>query len=238
MISSRKDLLLADTLEDDTPFPKQSVLQILRVMQIILESCHNKSSFDSLELLLASTDPGILIAILQTLSVFVKINPSKLHASGKLVGCGVINNCLLSLAQGWGSKEEGLGLYSCVMVNEESQDETLSLFPSDLQTDSETSQSRVGSTLYFELHSANSANATINTSVIHIPDLYLCKEDDLSLMKLLIEQYNVPPEHCFSLLTRVRYAHAFRSSIICRLYSKICLLAFIVLVQSSDSHGR
>ncbi|GJY83697.1 hypothetical protein Tco_0497073 [Tanacetum coccineum] len=32
----KKDLLIADTLEDDTPFPKQSVLQILRVMQIIL----------------------------------------------------------------------------------------------------------------------------------------------------------------------------------------------------------
>lgn len=48
-LSSRKDLLLADTLEDDTPFPKQSVLQILRVMQIILENCHNKSAFDGLE---------------------------------------------------------------------------------------------------------------------------------------------------------------------------------------------
>ncbi|KAL8225466.1 hypothetical protein R6Q57_018023 [Mikania cordata] len=240
-LSSRKDLLLADTLEDDTPFPKQSVLQILRVMQIILESCHNKSSFDSLEhfkLLLASTDPEILIATLETLSALVKINPSKLHASGKLVGCGAINNCLLSLAQGWGSKEEGLGLYSCVMLNEKSQDETLSLFPSDLQTESDTSQSRVGSTLYFELHNTNSASTTTNTSVIHIPDIHLRKEDDLSIMKMLIEQYSVPPEHRFSLLTRVRYAHAFRSSRICRLYSKICLLAFIVLVQSSDSHDE
>ncbi|GKE34650.1 E3 ubiquitin protein ligase UPL2-like protein, partial [Tanacetum coccineum] len=45
----RKDLLIADTLEDDAPFPKLSVLQILRVMQIILENCHNKSSFDGLE---------------------------------------------------------------------------------------------------------------------------------------------------------------------------------------------
>ncbi|CAI9266412.1 unnamed protein product [Lactuca saligna] len=110
-LSSRKDLLLADPLEDDAPFPKQSVLQILRVMQIILENCHNKSSFDGLEhfkLLLASADP----------------------------------------------------------------------------------------------------------------------------------EYSVLPEHRFSLLTRVRYAHAFRSPRICRLYSKICLLAFIVLVQSSDSHDE
>ncbi|GKA67331.1 hypothetical protein Tco_0767139 [Tanacetum coccineum] len=34
-LSCRKDHLIADTLEDDAPFPKQSVLQILRVMQII-----------------------------------------------------------------------------------------------------------------------------------------------------------------------------------------------------------
>ncbi|KAI3685801.1 hypothetical protein L6452_35059 [Arctium lappa] len=248
-LSSRKDLLLADTLEDDTPFPKQSVLHILRVMQIILENCHNKSSFDGLEhfkLLLASTDPDILIGTLETLSALVKINPSKLHASGKLVGCGSINSCLLSLAQGWGSKEEGLGLYSCVMLNERTQDEGLSLFPSDVQTESDNSQNRVGSTLYFELHGTNTpstgdAGDTItstSTSVIHIPDLHLHKEDDISLMKMLIEQYIIPPEHRFSLLTRIRYAHAFRSSRICRLYSKICLLAFIVLVQSSDSHDE
>ncbi|GJW28728.1 E3 ubiquitin protein ligase UPL2-like protein [Tanacetum coccineum] len=248
-LSCRKDLLIADTLEDDAPFPKQSVLQILRVMQIILENCHNKSSFDGLEhfkLLLASTDPEILIATLETLSALVKINPSKLHVSGKLVGCGSINSCLLSLAQGWGTKEEGLGLYSCVMLNERTQDEGLNLFPSDIQTESDNSQSRVGSTLYFELHGTNSTNTgdagdmitSTSTSVINIPDLHLRKEDDLSLMKLLIQQYNVPTEHRFSLLTRIRYAHAFRSSRICRLYSKICLLAFIVLVQSNDSHDE
>ncbi|PSR99974.1 E3 ubiquitin-protein like, partial [Actinidia chinensis var. chinensis] len=111
-LSCRSDLLLTDnTLEDNSPFPKQAVLQILRVMQIILENCNNKSSFNGIEhfkLLLASTDPEILIASLETLCALVKINPSKLHSSGKLVGCGSVNSCLLSLAQGWGSKEEGL----------------------------------------------------------------------------------------------------------------------------------
>ncbi|CAN4092312.1 unnamed protein product [Withania somnifera] len=222
-LCSRKDLVLSDNiLGDNSPFPKQAVLQILRVMQIILENCHNKGSFSGLEhfkLLLASTDPDILIATLETLAVLVKINPSKLHASGKLVGCGSINSCLLSLAQGWGSKEEGLGLYCCVTVNERSQDEGLSLFPSNAENDGDKSLYHLGSTLYFELHSANAQSnseaedSTVSTSmsVIHIPDLHVRKEEDLSLMKFCIEQYNVPPEQRFALLTRIRYAHAFRS---------------------------
>lgn len=248
-LSCRNDLLLSDnTLEDDSPFPKHAVLQILRVMQIILENCHNKSSFGGLEhfkLLLTSTDPEILIATLETLSALVKINPSKLHGSGKLIGCGSVNGCLLSLAQGWGSKEEGLGLYSCVMANERTQEEGLSLFPSDMENDRDKSQYRLGSTLYFELHGVNSESTeetssakSSNLSVIHITDLHLRKEDDLLLMKQYIEQYNVPPELRFSLLTRIRYARAFRSPRICRLYSRICLLAFIVLVQSNDAHDE
>jgi E3 ubiquitin-protein ligase HUWE1 len=49
-LSSRSDLLLTDNIpEDDSPFPKQAVLQVLRVMQIILENCHNRSSFSGLE---------------------------------------------------------------------------------------------------------------------------------------------------------------------------------------------
>ncbi|XP_059637615.1 E3 ubiquitin-protein ligase UPL2-like [Cornus florida] len=250
-LSCRSDLLLTDdiSLEDDSPFPKQAVLQILRVMQIILENCHNKSSFNGLEhfkLLLSSTDPEILIATLETLSALVKINPSKLHASGKLVGCGSINSCLLSLAQGWGSKEEGLGLYSCVMANERTQEEGLSLFPSDVHEDCDKSQYRLGSTLYFEFHGANSQSSgedsdgtnSSSVSVIHFPDLHLQKEDDLSLMKQCVVRYNVPPEHRFSLLTRIRYARAFCSPRICRLYSRICLLAFTVLVQSNDAHDE
>ncbi|EEF35034.1 E3 ubiquitin protein ligase upl2, putative [Ricinus communis] len=248
-LSSRNDLLLSDNIsENDCPFPKHAVLQILRVMQIILENCHNKSSFDGLEHfkhLLASTDPEVLIATLETLAALVKINPSKLHGNGKLVGCGSVNSFLLSLAQGWGSKEEGLGLYSCVMANERSQEEGLSLFPSEVENEHDKSQNRIGSTLYFELHGLNAESAgdsgianCSNLRVIHMPDLHLRKEDDLLLMKQCIEQYNVPPDLRFSLLTRIRYARAFRSPRICRLYSRISLLAFIVLVQSSDANDE
>ncbi|CAA3008577.1 E3 ubiquitin- ligase UPL2-like [Olea europaea subsp. europaea] len=249
-LSNRNDLLLSDNILGDVcPFPKQAVLQILRVMQFILDNCHNKSSFSGLEhfrLLLASTDPEIVIAALETLSALVKIVPSKLHAHGKLVGCGSVNSCLLSLAQGWGTIEEGLGLYSCVTLHERTSEEGLNLFSSDVQSDQEKLQCRIGSTLYFELrgtkpHSISEHNddtVPSGMSVINLPDLHLRQEDDLSLMKLCIDQYNVPSEHRFSLLTRIRYAHALRSSRICRIYSEICLLAFLVLVQSSDSHDE
>lgn len=51
-LSCRNDLLLSDDiLGDASPFPKQTVLQILRVMQTILENCHNKSSFSVIEVM-------------------------------------------------------------------------------------------------------------------------------------------------------------------------------------------
>ncbi|XP_023522353.1 E3 ubiquitin-protein ligase UPL2-like, partial [Cucurbita pepo subsp. pepo] len=198
------------------------------------------------KLLLASTDPEILIASLETLSALVKINPSKLHGRGKLIGCGSVNSYLLSLAQGWGSKEEGLGLYSCVVANEITREEGRCLFPHDVENDTNNAQYRIGSSLYFELHGcgakssdeSSSSSSSSNSRVIHIPDLHLKKEDDLTVLKQCIELYDVPPELRFSLLTRIRYARAFHSSNLRRLYSKICLLAFIVLVQSGDSHDE
>ncbi|KAK4274192.1 hypothetical protein QN277_017456 [Acacia crassicarpa] len=247
-LSCRNDLTLSDRiLEDESPLPKYAIMQILRVMQIILENCPNKSSFDGLEhfkLLLASTDPEILIAALETLSALVKINPSKLHGSAKMVGCGSVNSYLLSLAQGWGSKEEGLGLYSCIMANEQTQDEALCLFPSDVENGCDQSNCRIGSTLYFELHGPSaqfkdhSGDSSSNLRVIHMPDVHLRKEDDLLLLKQCIELYSVPSDLRFSLLTRIRYARSFRSPRICRFYSRICLLAFIVLVQSNDAHDE
>lgn len=248
-LSSRKDLLLSDDMAEADPLPKNTILKILRVMQIVLENCHNKSSFAGLEhfkLLLASSDPEIVVAALETLAALVKINPSKLHMNGKLISCGAINTHLLSLAQGWGSKEEGLGLYSCVVANEGNQQEGLSLFPADMENKYDGSQHRLGSTLHFEYNlsptqdpdQTSDKSKSSNLCVIHIPDMHLQKEDDLSILKQCVDKFNVPPEHRFALLTRIRYARAFNSARTCRLYSRISLLSFIVLVQSSDAHDE
>ncbi|KAL4278284.1 hypothetical protein GQ457_03G034450 [Hibiscus cannabinus] len=216
-------------------------------MRTILENCHNKSSFDGLEhfkFLLSSTDPEILIATLETLSALVKINPSKVHGSGKLIGCVSVNSYLLSLAQGWGSKEEGLGLYSCILANERTNEKGLSLFPSDMEMTMASLNTKLG--LAFILNCVgpilkvlkkSSGNASSSSRVIHLPDLHLQEEDDLLVMKQCIKQYNVPTELRFSLLTRIRYAHAFRSPRICRLYSRIAFF-FIVLIQSNDANDE
>lgn len=165
----------------------------------------------------------------------MRVNPSKIHVSGKLIGCGSINSYLLSLAQGWGSKEEGLGLYSCVVSNERTQPGGLTLFPSDSENKSDTTQHRLGSTLHFECNLPADQAKSGGMCVIDIPDLHLRKEDDLTILKECVERYNVPPEHRFSLLTRIRYARAFSSPRTSRVYTKISLLAFIVLVQSNDA---
>ncbi|KAJ1257365.1 hypothetical protein BS78_K086400 [Paspalum vaginatum] len=248
-ISSRKDLLLSDDMDEPDPLPKNTVLKILKVMHIILENCQNKSSFTGLEhfkLLLASSDPEVVVAALETLAALVKINPSKLHMNGKLISCGAINTHLLSLAQGWGSKEEGLGLYSCVVANEGNQREGLSLFPADLENKYDGTQHRLGSTLHFEYNLApaldpdqtSDESKSSNLCVIHMPDMHLLKEDDLSILKQCVDKFNVPQEHRFALLARIRYARAFNSARTCRLYSRISLLSFIVLVQSSDAHDE
>lgn len=48
-ISSRKDLLLSDDMSESEPLTKNTILQILRVMQIVLENCQNKTTFAGLE---------------------------------------------------------------------------------------------------------------------------------------------------------------------------------------------
>ena len=152
---------------------------------------------------------------------------------------------MLTLAQGWGSKEEGLGLFSCVEAAEEAQDDSMCLFPSEEITQDGT-RSRLGSTLHFEFYvPASTGKGEIvgdkpptNLCVIQVPDLHLYKDDDLALLRRFVQQYNVPPEHRFSLFSRIRYAHAFHSRRACKIYARICILAFIVLVQSGDAHDE
>lgn len=49
-IKTRKDLQLDDHfLESDPQFPREAVLQVLRVIRIILENCTNKHFYSSYE---------------------------------------------------------------------------------------------------------------------------------------------------------------------------------------------
>ena len=135
---------------------------------------------------------------------------------------------LFSLSQGWGSKEEGLILFSCVVEN-----------------GFDEAASQLGSTLHFEFYSergldnAKNLNVAIplGLQVIHIPDLHL-QPKDLVLIKELIYKYQIRSELKFSLWTQTRYTRAFPSLSTHRQFSCIRLLAFTVLMQSSVNHEK
>lgn len=58
-IKTRKDLQLVDHfLDSDPPFPRDAVLQMLRVIRIVLENCTNKHFYSSYEVLLFTS--GVL----------------------------------------------------------------------------------------------------------------------------------------------------------------------------------
>ncbi|CAN4103909.1 unnamed protein product [Withania somnifera] len=108
-IKSRKDLQFDDHfLESDPQFPREAVLQVLRVIRIIVENCTNKHFYSSYEhhlsALLASTDADVVEACLQTLAAFLK------KAVGKyVIRDASLNSNLFALAQGSDASANELG---------------------------------------------------------------------------------------------------------------------------------
>ncbi|MQL77497.1 hypothetical protein Taro_009904 [Colocasia esculenta] len=224
-VKPRKDLQLEDNfLEADSSFPREAVLQILRVVKIILDNCTNKHFYSSYEqhlsTLLASTDADIVEASLQTLAAFLKKTIGKC-----CIRDSTLTSKLFSISQGWGSKEEGLGLIACC-----------------LQSGCDSAASEIGSTLHFEFYAAsdtshecsNTENACQGLQIIHVTNVNSYVKNDLELLNKLVEEYKVPPSLRFSLLTRLRFASAFDSLLARQQYICIRLYAFIVLVQASN----
>lgn len=222
-IKPRKDLQVEDNfLEADPLFPRDAVLQILRVTRIILENCTNKHLYSSYEhhlsSLLASTDADVFEASLQTLGTFLK----------KPVGkCSIrdasLTSKLFAISQGWGSKEEGLGLIACSLYN-----------------GCDSVASETGSALHFEFYAtgdsseeSNDSKVTQGLQVIHLPNIGLSNENDIMVLHQLVKEYTIPPKLRFSLLTRLRFARAFGSLTSRHQYICIRLYAFIALVQAS-----
>lgn len=222
-IKPRKDLQLDDNFsESDPPFPREAVIQILRVIRVILENCTNKHFYSSYEhhlsSLLASTDADVVEACLQTLAAFLK----------KTIGKYIIRDTslkskLFAFAQGWGGKEEGLGLVACAVQN-----------------GSDAVAQQLGSTLHFEFYAVNESLNELGTAeqhcqglqIIHLPNVDTRKESDLELLNKLVVEYRVPLSLRFSLLTRLRFARAFSSLAMRQQYTCIRLYAFVVLVQA------
>ncbi|KAJ4982419.1 hypothetical protein NE237_033256 [Protea cynaroides] len=224
-IKSRKDLQLEDNfLSADPPFPRDAVLQILCVIRIILENCTNKHFYSSYEQhlssLLGSTDPDVVEAGLQTLAAFLKKTIGKFS-----IRDASLSSKLFAFSQGWGGKEEGLGLIACSVEN---------------ACDSVAYE--LGCTLHFEFYAVNDSTKEFTTTeqstqglqVIHLPDINNHQESDLELLNKLVREYNVPLSLRFSLLTRLRFARAFGSLASRQQYICIRLYAFVVLVQASN----
>ncbi|PON94002.1 Coatomer beta subunit [Trema orientale] len=220
-IKSRKDLQIQDDfLDSDPPFPKEAVLQILRVIRIILENCTNKHFYSTYEQhlssLLACTDADVVEACLQTLAAFLKKTIGKYS-----IRDATLNSKLYALAQGWGGKDEGLGLIACAV-----------------QKDCDLVTQELGCTLHFEFYALNDASNENSASqhpglqIIHIPNVNNRPETDLELLSKLVAEYKVPTSLRFSLLTRLRFAKAFGSLASRQQYACIRLYAFIVLVQA------
>ncbi|XP_025799931.1 E3 ubiquitin-protein ligase UPL1-like isoform X2 [Panicum hallii] len=226
-IKSRKDLQLEDNFLDvDPPFPREAVLQILRVSRIILENCTNRhfySFFEHLSALLASTDADIVEASLQTLMAFVNksVGKSSIRSTS-------LTSKLFAFSQGWGGKEGGLGLIAC-----------------SLPTVSDPVSTEVGSTLHFEFYrgadksdKSQSLDNENRLEVIHLSNVNTSKGADLEIFDKLVKDYSVPQSLRFPLLTRLRFARAFDSLTCRRQYICIRLYAFIVLVQAGhDTEG-
>ncbi|CAA6672443.1 unnamed protein product [Spirodela intermedia] len=224
-VKPRKDLRLEDDfLEADPTFPKEAVLQILRVVRIILENCANKHFYSSYEqhlsALLASADGDVVESSLQTLAAFLKKTIGKC-----CIRDASLTSKLLAISQGWGSKEEGLGLIAC-----------------SLQDGCDSVAYDIGSTLHFEFYAAadtlnecnNADHSAQGLQIIHVKNISSHEESDLQLLKNLVDEYKVSPSLRFSLLTRLRFARAFGSLHSRQQYICIRLYAFIVLVHASS----
>ncbi|KAG1677659.1 hypothetical protein FOA52_010442 [Chlamydomonas sp. UWO 241] len=230
-VKSRGELLLEFPAEgapqEAEPFPVADCLAILRTTSVLLENTMNKhlyQSYDHLANLLASPHPELVTATLQALLSFLKKTH---HASIRWHGYREVNSRLIALCLGWGGKEEGLELAACS------------------REDDSTLQQKLlkATTLHYEFfrdadggagaEGAEGGRDASRVVSIHVPNLHKLQESDLELLRQLVARFDVPPQHRFPLLAKIRVAQGFASLESRRQLVRVRLMAFCVVFQSN-----
>ncbi|KAL0033594.1 hypothetical protein WJX79_006288 [Trebouxia sp. C0005] len=224
-VQSRPDLQLkSESAKTEGELPSRTVIAVLKVTGSILENCSNKhlySSCEHLTTLLAASDQGVVTATLQAFVALVR----KTHiASIRYPGGPEQNARLLALAQGWGGKEQGLGLVECAHEDESAVNEGLSL----------------ATRLHFDFYSeAKQDNGEVSgLKTIDIQRLDKRQANEYELLSQLVSEYQVPEALRFTLLTKIRTAKGFGSLQGRRYLVRTRLLAFYVWFQSQPGHDE
>ena len=170
--------------------------------------------------LLACSDTEVVHAALQLLAAYVR--KPFLTKHGKWHGDSGVVSRLFALAQGWGGKEEGLGLLACAV-----------------EDGLDAASLKVATTLHFEFYGERKEDSSQSSSksglcVIHIQDVDKLDGDDLTVLQTIVAEHNVPVDVRFSLLTRLRYSRGFGSLGERRKLLEIRLLALVVFLQSNS----
>ncbi|DBB00800.1 TPA: hypothetical protein ACH3X1_000730 [Trebouxia sp. C0004] len=224
-VQSRPDLQLkSESAKPEEELASRTLIAVLKVTGSILENCSNKhlySSCEHLTTLLAASDQGVVTATLQAFVALVR----KTHiASIRYPGGPEQNARLLALAQGWGGKEQGLGLLECAHEDESAVNEGLSL------------ATRLHFDFYSEAQQDNREVSGLKT--IDIQRLDKHQANDYGLLSQLVSEYQVPEPLRFTLLTKIRTAKGFGSLQGRRYLVRTRLLAFYVWFQSQPGHDE
>lgn len=196
-------------------------------------------------LLLACDDMEVVLGVLRVLGVYGK-KPFQPGRTSRWHADPGLRARLLALAQGWGGKEEGLGLLACATVPDWGHD---------------PKAAEAGASLHFEFYdaegtvrgSAPDAAAQEGAAIgsvgargeaggvpdstglraIDLKDVTGMKENDFELLKKLVRDWGVPKKLRFSLLTRLRYARRFSSLEDRQRLTTVRLMALLVLLLCS-----
>jgi len=206
---------------------RNTLLLHLRFTKVLLENTYNKHVFNSEPLcsFLNVDDLELTKEILEVLATLVKKpHPHSRRGYTEVYLDYSTLEKLFCLAQGWGSKEAGFGILSCL-------DEK---FSKPIPVHFEYYIEANDSTNTYKNKDVD-PQPTPGIHVIHLPDVHLYKESSCQSVTQLINAFSIPEKYHFPLFARIRLAKLFPDPTLRRQYIYLRLLAFAILAQTHNS---